>query len=194
MLASIKCWRLTRKQLKIFRVAETPLRCRAHISLIPAMLHNSTSTSGIRSRAGTPVPQDQVFTGLRQDYCICIICDCVPRNFCRTYESENSVCPPSPGSCRPSSIPRLFSGRASSLLLFKELYQSHFAPGSCFSSRWQLLATLRANSRRYRLPLSLPFLGSILSRPPSFYLLDVPSREKRIHRQAVVHPGFSSSS
>lgn len=63
-----------------------------------AMLHNSTSTFGVCSQ-----PRRHSFartksgTGLCQDYCICIIRDCVPRNFCPTYESENSVCPP----CRP---------------------------------------------------------------------------------------------
>lgn len=53
--------------------------------------------------------------------------------------------------------------RASCLFLFRELHRSHFAPGSCFSSRWQLLAALRASSRRYRLPF-LP-LPSTLSCP-----------------------------
>lgn len=63
--------------------------------------------------------------------------------------------------------------------------RSHFAPGSCFSSRWQLLATLRANSRRYCLPLSPLSVGSILSRPPSFYSLDVSSREEKNSRGAA---------
>lgn len=122
-------------------------------------------------------------TGLRQDYCICIIRDCVPRNFCPTYESENSVCPPSP--ILPSFFCRHLPGRTSSLFLFKELHQSHFAPGPCFSSRWQLLAALRANSRRYRLPLSPSSFGSILSRPPSFYSLDVSSREEKNSRSVA---------
>lgn len=77
--------------------------------------------------------------------------------------------------------PSYYTNRASSLLLFKELYQSHFAPGLCFSSRWQLLATLRANSKRYRLPLFLS-LSSALScpdLPPSFYSLDIPSRKEK---------------
>lgn len=74
---------------------------------------------------------------------------------------------------------RHFPGRTSSLFLFKELHRSHFAPGSCFSSRWQLLATLQANSRRYCLPLHLPSVGSILSRPLSFYSLDVSSRKEK---------------
>lgn len=73
---------------------------------------------------------------------------------------------------------------ASSFFLFKELHRSHFAPGSCFSSRWQLLATLRANSRYY-LPLSLLSVGSILSRPPSFYSFDVSSREEENSRSAA---------
>lgn len=81
----------------------------------------------------------------------------------RHSESENSVCPPSP--ILPVFLPpSYYSNRASSFLLFKELYQSHFAPGLCFSSRWQLLATLRANSKRYRLPLFLS-LSSTLSCP-----------------------------
>lgn len=81
----------------------------------------------------------------------------------RHSESENSVCPPSP--ILPSFFRRLTTPVArSSLFLFKELYQSHFTPGLCFSNRWQLLATLRANSKRYRLPLFLS-LSSTLSCP-----------------------------
>lgn len=67
--------------------------------------------------------------------------------------------------------PPYYSNSASSFFLFKELYQSHFAPGLCFSSRWQLFATLRANSKRYRLPLFLS-LSSALSCPEtSLFLL-----------------------
>lgn len=85
-------------------------------------------------------------------------------------------------SCRLSFT--VTSPVTSSLFLFKELHQSHFAPGSCFSSRWQLLATLRANSR-YCLPLFLLSVGSILSRLPSFYSLNVSSREEENSRSAA---------
>lgn len=65
---------------------------------------------------------DSLATGLRGDYCICIICDCVPRNFWPTYEDSvrRSLLPP-----RASSAVRASSS------VFRELYQSHFAPGSC---------------------------------------------------------------
>lgn len=37
------------------------------------------------------------------------------------------------------------------------LHRSHFAPGSCFSSRWQLFAALRANSEAISVSPSSPF-------------------------------------
>lgn len=148
------------------------------------MLHNSTSTFGVCSRSRRhSFARTKPGTGLRQDYCICIIRDCVPRNFfCPTYESENSVCPSSPIllSFFHCHLPGRTSSLSSSSGNFTRV-TLHLAP--CFSSRWQLLAVLRTNSRRYRLPLSFP--SSILSRPPSFYSLDVSSREEKNSRSAV---------
>lgn len=55
-------------------------------------IRRCTSTFGLCSRSRRhSFARTKPGTGLRQDYCICIIRDCVPRNFCPTYESENSV-------------------------------------------------------------------------------------------------------
>lgn len=98
----------------------------------------------------------------------------------------------------PSSLRRHVSGRASSLFLFKELYQSHFAPGSCFSSRWQLLAALRAKLEGDTVSLSFSaFLRLYVSCPetlssPLFTRSILLRREKGWSRnrcKSIVHLG-----
>jgi hypothetical protein len=150
------------------------------------MLHNSTS---ILAFARTLIRQDRQ-PSVGQDYCICIICDCVPRNFCRTYESENSVCPPSPGSCTvPRAPPPTHrSSPAPSLFLFKELYRSHFAPGSCFSE--PLAATRDAPAELEAIP-SPPFsalLRLYLVRTSLFLLAPCPFKGKKEYSKRSVHP------
>jgi len=81
-----------------------------------------------------------------------------------------SLAPLPPPTAAPQRPPSSSSRNSTGVTL-------HLAPVSL--SRWQLPATLRPNSRRYRLPLSLPFFASILSGPPSFYSLRVRSRVKK---------------
>jgi len=76
-------------------------------------------------------------------------------------------------------------GRTSSLFLFRELHQSHFAPGLLFLE--PLEATRGVSNELETIPSLSPFFppSSILSRPPSFYSLDVSSREEKNSRSAV---------
>ena len=120
-----------------------PFNYRAGLASPAAMLHDPTMSSfGVYSGHPFGTFGGRLSSGLSQDYCICIICDCVPRNFWPTYED----------SVRRSLLPARASlaGQRSSSV-FRELYQSHFAPGSCSlvgSSRF------RANATRYRLSTS----------------------------------------
>lgn len=138
--------------------------------------YNSTFTLAVFSAEDAHSARTKTRTAVRlQDCCICIMYAIVFRETSvRTYERENSVCPPSP--ILPSSFvpsPSLSSARPPFTLSpenstsegkgYKEREREratlHLAP--YFSSRWQLLAALGANSRRYRLPLP-PFIRPYL--------------------------------
>ena len=147
-------------------------------------IRRCTSTFGLCSRSRRhSFARTKPGTGLRQDYCICIIRDCVPRNFCPTYESENSVL-------------SFFSDLAVFLSLSSP--RSHVLPLTLQGTPPESLCTwppvsraVGSYSRRFErtrddtvsLPLFPP--SSILSRPPSFYSLDVSSREEKNSRSAV---------
>lgn len=123
-------------------------------------IRRCTSTFGLCSRSRRhSFARTKPGTGLRQDYCICIIRDCVPRNFCPTYESENSVLSffSDLAFCLSFTVISPVARPPSSSSENSTRVTLHLA--SCFSSRWKLLAAFRTNSRRYRLsPPFSPFL------------------------------------
>lgn len=86
-----------------------------------------------------------------QNYCICIICDCVPRNFCPTYEREFCL-----SFFSNLTVFLLLPSQAlpSFLFLFKELYQESLCTWSLFLDP---LAATRGTSSELEATPSFPF-------------------------------------
>lgn len=95
----------------------------------------------------TPVRDQEA--GLQRDYCICIICDCVPRNFWPTYEDSvrRSLLPP-----RPTSAATTF------LLCLQRTLRESLCTWLVFTG-WQLSFLERTIS-------SIPFFFLFSFRPP----------------------------
>lgn len=105
----------------------------------------------------TPVRDQEA--GLQRDYCICIICDCVPRNFWPTYEDSvrRSLLPP-----RPTSAATTF------LLCLQRTLRESLCTWLVFTG-WQLSFLERTISS---IPLFSFFLSALrLFHPPILRLL-----------------------
>lgn len=128
--------------------------------------HVARSSNDVQLRCPFWTPVRDHEAGLHRDYCICIICDCVPRNFWPTYED----------SVRRSLLPPRLPNGTTFLLCLQRTLPESLCTWLVFTG-WQL-SFLERTPHDIVYPLLFSFFLSFFR--PLFVLFHAPPRFLRL--------------